>query len=331
MIKTHLLTKTGFKSLEDYLATKRIIKSSTPYIFYGSLLNLATGLKLIYPVGFNLRGLVSKEFLISNELSNKEVSLYKPDDFIYTSFNTKIEVTKPQLNIDILKESSFESMIDNLKNKVEPETSLESISSNLILDESFYKFIGISLIRGKLTSFKDVNLIAYKFSKNKPLHLEMKKDLISFFTKSGIHFEISEYNKYYYVNFIDKSLSSIVKSFNESSETFKHIFNNFNPKFFIEYLYSISNNNYHLNKDTFLFLKEIAYNGRLVLTLKENLSSSSEKYAFISELNIDMESLDPPVIYLEDGYLTRIVSNKPINIKDECLNSIHLPNHLIIC
>lgn len=347
MTTLNLLTDNGFKSISDitntYIYNNSFKLNKISYInrfenFYFPCykITLTTGMTFTSRATHRFKGLIFNESEIKNDLEVELVSDYKVGDYIYTSFFNKdlfktVEdnfFNKITVSESLTKE--FYELDIKFKEKISNKNSYIRPDINLNIDSNFYKFLAISLVRGNLNLSE--NYISFKFNKDKSTHRRMKNDLIYFFETNNLYYEINEYNKYYYINYSDNTLIRYVEKFNkEDYNSLNNIFNNKYQSLFLIYLYTITKNTYYLSNKTYLFFKTLAYNNKLVINVVRNSINSNHNYSLKSSLFLEeMESYneEPEIIYLDEGYLTKITNIESINLKGD---AELLPEYLLVC
>ena len=347
MTTLNLLTDNGFKSISDitntYIYNNNFKLTKISYInrfenFYFPCvkISLTTGMTFTSRTTQRFKGLIFSESEIKNDLEVELISDYKIGDYIYTSFINKDLfkvsednfINKIIINKSLTKE--FYELDIKFKEKISNKNSYIRPNVNLSVDSNFYKFLAISLVRGKL-NISD-NYISFKFNKDKSTHKRMKEDLISFFEFNDLYYEISEYNKYYYINYSDDTLIKYVEKFKkEDYNSLNNIFNNKYQSLFLLYLYTITKNTYYLSNKTYLFFKTLAYNNKLVISVVKNPINSNHNYSLKSSLILEEMEIyreEPEVIYLDEGYLTKIINIESINLKGD---AELLPEYLLVC
>lgn len=342
----NLLTDNGFKSIHNinnlnvYNTDFKLKKNSyinryENFYFPAYELKLATGLILTCRSTHRFKGLIFNVEEIKNDLDIQLVSQFNSGDYIYTPFNDKDLFNRTFMftNIEINNSLSldFYTSNENFKCKIKNRKSYFRDSFSVKINSSFYKFLAIALVRGSLNL--EENYISFKFNKKNDMHLRMKSDLIDFFESSDLNYEITEYNKYFYLNYSDETLLALVE--NLAKERYNEVIEIFNNEFqelFLLYLYTITKNTYYLSYNTYLFFKTLAYNNNLILITEKNSINSNHNYSLKSRLDIDMLKENsfsvPETIYLEFGYLTKIISIKNITLKGD---ADLLPEYLLVC
>ena len=351
MIPLHLLTDNGFKFSSDIKHTNvfnpsfnlkpiNYVNSFDNFYFSCYEIILSTGMIFTARAIETFKGLIFKPQEIKNDLDFECISYYRNQDYLYTPFCQKelfndefifeFEDVINSLNIDFFSnDTSFKEKTENL-------SLLESSKIpqvRIATDSLFYKFLAISIVRGKVKNLNsDFNSISYKFNKGKENHERMKKDLLSFFESNNLQYEIIEYNKYFYVNYVDLTMTRYVEKFlKEDYNSLTRLFNNEFQSLFLMYLYVITNNTFYISHKTYLFYKKLAYNNNLVLSVSKNPINSNHKFSLVSKLvseDLELTKELPDVIFLEDGYLTRIDSIKAVTKKGD---ANYLPEYLLIC
>ena len=346
MTTLNLLTDNGFKSINnitninvyspDFKLNKvSYVNKFENFYFPGYEINLSTGLNFTCRSTQRFKGLIFSLNEIKNSLDTNIISDYKLNDYLFTPFIDKDlfdrDYSFNYLVINQSLKSDFYDLEGNFKDKIVTDYSTyfrEDVAINI--DESFYKFLAIALVRGHCNT--DSNYISFKFNKNNQTHLRIKSDLLEFFNKNNLNYELSEYNKYYYINYSDLTLVALVaKFFKELYNDLSNIFNNEFQDLFLLYLYAITKNSYYMSYNTYLFFKKLAYNNNLVISVEKNPINSNHNYSLKSKLNVDSEDNNnnvPDIIYIENGYLTKILKVSNVNLKGDVEL---LPNYLLVC
>ena len=349
MIPLHLLTDNGFKFISDLknsevynsnfkLKSINYINSFDSFYFPCYKVILSTGLTFTCRSTQIFKGLIFKPEEIKNELDHELISLYNPEDYIFTSFPKK-NIVKEHFcieNIEILNSLKSSFYLENFNiNNIDNNSinKLKNLPINVKVSSDFYKFLALSLIRGKIKNiYDDINCISYKFNKNKINHERMKLTLIRFFDACGLNYEIREYDKYYYINYIDSTLTNYVDSLlKEDYNRYNNLFNSEYQNSFILYLYIMTNNTFYMSIKSFLFFKSLAYNNNLVLIASKNPIKSNHKFSLVTRLQSESKENYkeiPDVIFLKDGYLTKIESLELISKQGD---SDYLPEYLLVC
>lgn len=343
----NLLTDNGFKSISDitntYIYNNNFKLTKISYInrfenFYFPCIKvtLTTGMTFTSRTTHRFKGLIFNESEIKNDLEVELVSDYKVGDYIYTSFfnrdllHTSEDSFFNKITINKSLSKEFYELDVKFKEKISNKTSYIRSDIDLNIDANFYKFLAISLVRGNLNLSE--NYISFKFNKDKSTHKRMKEDLMSFFEVNNLYYEINEYNKYYYINYSDDTLIKYVEKFNkEDYNSLNNIFNNEYQSLFLLYLYTITKNTYYLSNKTYLFFKTLAYNNKLVISVVKNPINSNHNYSLKSSLileEMEIYNEEPEVIYLDEGYLTKITNIESINLKGD---AELLPEYLLVC
>ena len=314
---------------------------------------LATGTSLRLHHNAIVTGTIFESGYIKNDLETDLVANFKIDDYIYTPFkdldNSTIKDTVRLLNTPKKYEEYFNTDLkaycdtngitlnefyDAVKASQELDEShslnlglLSKIPTVLKANKYLVNFLVTTLIRGKLstTSHKintnseyTCNLISYRFKKDNDLHTEMYKNLVSFLKQYDLVFEKVDYDHYFYINVYNKVLYSYIQNF---KNTFCSELLTFEKEFqtlFLNSLFKFTNNNFYTNPEIFHTLKEMCYNNQMVISYTKRSYGSKEYEPICCSLVCKDASnfeIYPDVVYLDKGYLTRILDIKYCNKK----------------
>lgn len=342
----NLYTDKGFLNLDNlkfsqvYSLDKDTIQLENPKLIktpYHSVL-LATGITYLISNNSTIKGLVLDKETIDNNLDFTTIESYTYDDYIYTPFlelednlitpltsikltntnETILDYTNKSL-IDIANNNSkkLEEVINDVE-YLEDNNLLSSISNKNILNENFINFLVVSLIRGKIdTQYRTIDSheytckkIAYRFKKDNKHHLDMTDKLEIFCKSFDIPYTVVDYTHYYYINIYNNPLVTYLQNFILSdyldiSKSTLSI-----QEYFLKTLFNYSKNNYYTNPSTFYALKSMCYRTKQVLSLNYRTNNSEEEDPICASI-IHKDSceteINPDVVMLEKGYLTRIV------------------------
>lgn len=351
MMQLSLLTDNGFKFISEInndnildsnfnLKNISYINRFENFYFPCQIISLVTGLNFTVRSYDRFQGLIFEPDNLKNDLDLELISKYNVNDYIYTKYNKEnLTVRHKFEQIQICNNLTSKFYLENVDKLLLDVSSPDLIKDlkvnkpvHILPENGLHKFLAISLVRGKLKTLSaDFKTISYKFSHSSEKHLAMKSDLIRFFKDNDLSYNLVEYNKYCYINYSDLTLTSLVESFLEGSYTsLTEILQPMGREFLI-YLYEITGNTYYLDRRTYLYFKKLAYDNNLVLAVKNNSIKSNHKFSLVSQIfTLEEEDLKliPDVIYLEDGYLTRITNIKSENIKGD---ADYLTEYLLVC
>lgn len=360
-LKTNILCLKGFINIQNiknnnvyiyenkelYTKTIHTVKEEPHY----SVL-LATNTNLVIDTESNVTGSILEEDTIKNHLERTPFKFYKEDDYIFTPFlditppvhssHFKLDSSLVYTDLDLIqmskeKDKPLKDLIDDLiQEERDSESSyLKTMPSSLEVNEGLIDFILASMLRGRFkkdiykengcshTSFK----LSFRFKTNE-VHSEIKSKLESFLKNNEISYSITDYDNYCYLNIINKPLFGFFKKIEDNSYSDLKTINKNLQKYFINHLFKYTKNNFYTTPDTYHVIKEICYNNQQVISfIKRSQNDTDVNPICCSVINKDASEheLYPDVVYLEDGYLTRIVK-----IDFNTSKSKVIKNHLII-
>lgn len=316
-------------------------------------IKLATGTSLRLHHNAILTGTIFESGLIKNNLDTDLVSNFKIDDYVYTPFkdleSTAIKDTVRLINTPKKYEEYFNTDLKDYcdKNKITLNEFYTAVKSSQDQEESYSTGLGLlskmptvikadtvltnflvtTLIRGKIrashykinaNSDYTCNVITYRFKKDNELHSEMYKNLITFLKQYKLVSERFDYDHYFYINVYNKILYNYVKDFKNNFCSEILSFSKECQSLFLKNVFKFTNNNFYTNPEIFHTLKEMCYNNKLVISYVKRSGDSKETdpicCSIVDATNSDYE-IYPDVIYLDKGYLTRILDIKYCNKK----------------
>ena len=213
------------------------------------------------------------------------------------------------------------------------KTCTKTLAPTLSINKRLMDYLIISTLRGQIEHYALKDLIfksmSYKFNKDNEHHCSMYTNIILFLKGLDVEYEEKEYEHYFYVNFSCEPLINYYESFKVNCFRDMRKFSTLNCKYFLTTLYKYTNNSFYSNYDTYLTLKEYAYYSKIILGFTDKVHANYDTQLPINSFILEESpGLDPDVVILDDGYLTRIekIKEEATQGEDDLFDNI-----MIIC